>query len=175
MASQDEFLPLFLRYRQEIHSFIAMIVRDPQVQEDLFQETAMTAWQCFERYDNSRPFDSWVRGIARNRIQQHWRKKGKLPVTLDSSAIEAVTEASEEVGEEFRLLEDALRSCMAKIAIHTRRLLNFRYQESLSLAAIAQRLQCTVNAVNLALIKTRSALRRCMESQDQAMEEGGAS
>ena len=90
MATHDSFLPLFLRHQREIRLFIAATIRDPHLQNDLFQETAMTLWRSYDRYDVRCPFDSWARGIARNLIRQHWRKAARNAMLLAPEAIDAV-------------------------------------------------------------------------------------
>ena len=174
MNSQDEFLSVFLKYQREIRASIASAVRDVSVRDDLFQETAMILWRTFDRYDATRPFDSWARGVVRNVVLQHWRKAGKAALQLEPAALDAVMEAYEETREESGLMEEALQRCLQKLSSHARQLLELRYQMGLALAEMAERLKSNLNAVNQALLRTRAALQRCIEGRQSLAEREGA-
>ena len=165
MPSQDEFLKLFLVHQREIRAFVAAAVRDPHARDDIFQETALALWKTFDRYDPARPFDTWARGVARNMILRHRRKSGSNLVLLEPEALEAVAIAYDETREEDDSYTEALRNCMEKTPVQTRRLLDLRYQQSLSLAEIGKRVHSNTNAVNQALVRARLALQACIENR----------
>ena len=57
----------------------------------------------------------------------------------------------------------ALAGCVAKLAEAARRAVVLRYSENLGPTEIAQRMGWSVNALNVALSRARTALRRCVE------------
>jgi RNA polymerase sigma-70 factor (ECF subfamily) len=175
MADADDFLKLFLAHQREIRVLVSAAVRDPHARDDLVQQTALILWRTFEKYDRTRPFVAWARGVARNVILQHYRQSARCPVLLDPAALEAVLEAYNETPEdEAELYQAALRECLQKAPPKSRQLLELRYQQTLGLAEMAAGLHCTVNAVNQTLVRIRTALRACIESQLRTPSQQGS-
>lgn len=174
MAADAEFLALFLPHQREIKAYVSAAVRDIHAQNDIVQETALTLWRTFDRYDKARPFVSWARGVARNVVLQHYRKAGRNPVLIEPAALESLLNAFDETQpNDSELYLDALRHCMNKVPEKSRHLLELRYRTSLSIAEVADRLQSNVNAVNQALIRIRAALRACMDQQIHKLNREG--
>src|SRR5262245_56589088 len=90
---QEEFLTLFVGCQREIRAFIGSLVRGSHDCDDLVQEVALTLWKEFSRYDRSRSFGAWARGIAAVKLMQRWDKIKRLPVALSPEAIQAVAVA----------------------------------------------------------------------------------
>ncbi|MGH9614688.1 MAG: RNA polymerase sigma factor [Bryobacteraceae bacterium] len=67
---------LVLRYSDRIFSYIRqrMLPRTEFV-EDLVQETFLIAWQGLSRYRGDASLESWIFGIARHRVEEHYRKR----------------------------------------------------------------------------------------------------
>ena len=53
--------------------YIRCLARSSEV-DDLVQETLVTAWKHLDRFDRSKPFGPWLRGIARNLVMAHHRQ-----------------------------------------------------------------------------------------------------
>lgn len=45
---------------------------------DLAQEAFLSGWQNWARFDVTRDFGSWIRGIIRNKWREHCRKNSRL-------------------------------------------------------------------------------------------------
>src|SRR4051812_36414612 len=71
--------------------YLASVVRDRSAAEELFQETLITAWKSLDRYDTSRPFGPWLRGIAGRLFLARRRKlAGDLLQIIDAKELEAL-------------------------------------------------------------------------------------
>jgi RNA polymerase sigma-70 factor (ECF subfamily) len=172
MAEEREFLAVFLPNQLEIKAFVSALIRDRQAAEDVFQDVAGTLWKKFDRYDPSRPFLSWARGVARNLVREHWRTSGEQPLLLSPEAMDAVQEAYEETEQEPSLLQQALQVCVAKIQGKWRELLALRYEEATALKAVAERMGMTANAIHQTLFRIRKELLGCVTKRLHAMERG---
>ena len=93
MDRQEEYLKLLFGAELDIRAFIGSVVRDAHACDDLFQDVALTLWKEFGRYDRSRSFGAWARGIASMKLMQRWDKIKRLPVVLSPEAIQAVASA----------------------------------------------------------------------------------
>lgn len=162
MDRQEEFLKLLFGCELEIRAFIGSIVRGSHDCDDLFQEVALTLWKEFARYDRSRSFGAWARGIAAVKLMQRFDKSKRAPVVLAPEAIQAVAKAfdrSEALSSGKAL---ALEHCLDQLPEKSRHLLTLRYEQSLKVEQIAREMQATLDAVYQTLSRLRLRLHDCV-------------
>ena len=165
MDRQQEFLKHFLRHQDDLRAFIASVVRDRHAREDILQDVALVLWQKFEQYDPNRSFGAWARGIAANKIFQSFAKSRKTPLPLSPEAVQAIVSACEDIPADPSDQQEALRRCLDKLPDKSRNLVRMRYEESLKLKDIAERVAGTLDAVHKALSRIRDGLRGCMDRE----------
>jgi len=145
-----------------VAAFIASIVRDSHGADDLLQEVARISAVKFDEYDPSRPFTSWVLGIARFEILRFRRSQGRSRIVFSDSLLENLIEDFENQSEHSEERRRALRDCLDGISGRRRIVLEMRYQRDLRPPDIAERLGITSNAVLLLLHRTRRILADCI-------------
>jgi RNA polymerase sigma-70 factor (ECF subfamily) len=165
MDRQKEFLPLFLAHQVGIRAFIGSLVRDRHTRDDVFQEVALTLWHEFAHYDPSRSFAAWARGIAANKVLQRWQKDNRQPIPFAPEAITALLDAYDRTEADELLHADALQRCLEQLPERSRQLLSLRYEQSLKLAQVAERLSTTLDAAHKALSRLRLRLQECIEQR----------
>ena len=77
--------------RAKLESFLRQRVSDPQLAEDLLQETFLRIHKKLDDIDDQQRMTSWVFQIARNLVIDHYRSKARLATTL-AEELEASTE-----------------------------------------------------------------------------------
>jgi RNA polymerase sigma-70 factor (ECF subfamily) len=163
MHHQDHFLRLLLRHEAELRAFIGSIVHDPHAREDVFQETAVILWREFSRYDCSKSFGAWARGIAARKLLEQRNHQRRTPLLFSPEAIQMLAEAAERASSEHQPTLEALEHCVGRLPDRSRQLLAMRYGQSQAPETIAEQLGMTIAAVYQALWRLRAALRQCME------------
>jgi RNA polymerase sigma-70 factor (ECF subfamily) len=164
MDGQEQFLRLFLQCQGDLRAFIGSLIRDPHLREDVFQEVALVLWREFVRYDPARPFGAWARGIAANKVMQRWESDGRLPLPFSPAAIQAICDVYDQVEAAAPSPRaEALEHCLEKLPEKSRRLLALRYEKSLKLGQIAERVHASLDAVHKALTRIRARLLECIE------------
>lgn len=172
MDLQAEFLPLFLQHQHDLRAFIGSMLRDRSVRDDVLQETALVLWKEFERYDRSRSFGAWARGIAANKVLQRLERDTRQPASLPPEALPAVLAAFEQIAGPQDARRDALESCLARLPEKSLALLRLRYEQGLSLATLAERMHKSVDAVHKSLSRIRAKLQECVERRLRLAGEG---
>src|SRR5687768_10367216 len=76
------------RHAQMLTVYLRCAVRDPGTADDLFQETMLTAWKNLDKFDRSRPFGPWLRGIAGKLVLAQRRKSARGFVLCDAEVLE---------------------------------------------------------------------------------------
>jgi len=86
-SDQAAFAELIRRYQQELFAFLARFVSDPNVAEDLFQETFVQVHRNARSFDPQRRFRPWLFTIAANKARDYLRSHGRhVTQSLDNTA-----------------------------------------------------------------------------------------
>src|SRR4051812_10563419 len=68
----------------------------PEAAEDLVQEVFTEALTSAPRFDTTKSFGAWLRGIARNILMEHYRKTKHQFIALDHTVLDQLNYASAE-------------------------------------------------------------------------------
>jgi len=174
MDRHEEFLTLFLRHQADLKAFLGAMVRDRHAVDDLLQESALALWRGFDRYDPSRPFGAWARGVAANLLLKHRDRSRRVPAPFSPESVQAVLDAFARTEDqaESGAAPEALERCLERLPERSRHLLALRYEMSLTLQEMAARLETTLDAVHKTLSRLRAALQQCIEQRREAALEG---
>ena len=162
MDRHEQFLRLFLKHQSDVRAFIGSLVRDPNVRDDVFQDVALVCWRDFGRYDADRSFGAWARGIAANKVKQMWERSARSPIPFAPATVDAILDAFNRSEADVSPRLDALRACLDELPEKARRLLEYRYQLSLTPREISRRIEGTRDAVYKALARVRMRLQDCI-------------
>jgi RNA polymerase sigma-70 factor (ECF subfamily) len=80
-GNSDSFSILLDRYQKRVYGFIYSKVHDPDLADDIFQDTFIKVVKNLRlgKYNDEGRFLSWVIRIAHNLIMDHYRKIKRLP------------------------------------------------------------------------------------------------
>lgn len=154
---RDEAALVFLvrRYFTSIFRFLARMIGDQAMAEDLTQETFVKVWKSLSYFDLHKSFKAWLFSIARNTAIDYLRKKQTLPF----SSLEGEDDASftETIADERPLptlileradlqqaLDQALTTHLSPVA---RSIVLLHETEGLTFQEIADTLQEPLNTV----------------------------
>ena len=155
---------LYDRYGRLAYSLILRIVRDPEMAEDLVQETFIRVWSRAQAFDSERgALGPWLLAVARNRAIDYLRSvDGRMArssyelVEMENPALFANLESQVMVSE----LAGRVRRVMSKLNSSQRSVIELAYFEGLSQTEMAEKL-----GQPLGTIKTwvRTALKNLRE------------
>lgn len=141
--------------------YIAAIVRDPDLTEDIFQNVAVVVLDKGHAVEAEEDFPRWARRVARLEALTALRRRRRAPSPLDPALIDlledewAATDAAAPA-------EPALRECLERLSPHARSLIQLRYAEGLSGKQVAERLNRSPNTVYVALSRAYRCLAECV-------------
>ncbi len=147
--------------------------------QDIAQEVFVAAYESMMRLqsDFARRIDvrPWLFGIARNKCKQYWRNTQRRRTILGErrqSIAESVHRAEHGVGLEALASEheqedgqrtERLLACMKKLTHRERTLITLRYDEKLTLDALAKKYWMSEATVRRRLKAVEAKLRACIE------------
>ncbi|MBP3433571.1 MAG: sigma-70 family RNA polymerase sigma factor [Alistipes sp.] len=154
---------LIERHSQRVRSYIAMMVKDDDIADDIFQETFIKAVKVIDegRYTDSGKFLSWVLRIAHNRVLDHFRREkhsrtiNEKEAGYDMFSTIKLSEGSVEDSMVLSEMQATIRSLVAALPAEQREVVEMRYYAKLSFQEIADE---TGVSINTALGRMRYAL-----------------
>ena len=171
MASQKLFLTLFLEHQADIRALVAALVAERARREDVFQEIAITLWQELGKFDRSRSFRAWARGVAANKILQERRKDRRFPLAFSPEVIERILNTFQaRDSAAISLRERGLQHCRNKLPERSQQLLQRHYEKRESCIAIAKDTERSLEAVYQSLSRIRKQLAGCIENYVKQFE-----
>lgn len=159
------FAALARRHHRGLLAYARALTREQTTSADLVQEAFVAAWRNLGRFDVTRDFGAWLRGIIRNKWREHLRRHSR-EVDVDEDTLEAweARFAQWDAGHDkadsgvFEALEDCLARLPETLREAVRR---FYYLEEPG-ETIATGLGINAAALRKRLQRARQALHDCL-------------
>jgi len=149
-----------------IFGYLRARVLDYADADDLAQEVFLRFYAGLERYDPTRNPDAkpWLRGISRNVLREHIRRiKRRKEVGWTELCLELDELIGSDLAEDDRL--GLLPACIRDLGDSARHAIDAHYMQGKKLKVIAQEMDRTLGAVKVLMVRSRQALRKCVEAQ----------
>ena len=158
---------LMERHQGRLFRYLARLLGDETVAEDVFQQSWIRVSERISRYDSSRPFAPWLLALAHNLAVDQLRRH--QPESLEDAEETAASDGLEgrAVGEPFaRLLArergERLAAAVAGLDAAEREVLALRFEQDLTLGEMASVLGVPLPTAKARLYRALSRLRRCL-------------
>jgi len=117
------------------------------------------------KFDRSRPFENWARGVARRVALANLRKRGRQTVLLDESVLDSIGEELDKTGDEAQMefRKQMLQGCLQRLSARNRELVRLRYFENQSYADISSKLGRSIGALYVVFNRIHRSLGQCVE------------
>jgi len=164
-GSDEAFTKLVEEHQTHVYNLCYRMLGEPEAAEDAAQESFLRAYQNLHRYDQSRPFATWLLSIAAHYCIDRLRRRKLSMFSLDEEneegmAYEIADPASPdpEVESVKREERDRLHVLLKDLDATDRAAVVLRYWNDYSEIEIAESLNLTVSAVKSRLHRARRAL-----------------
>jgi RNA polymerase sigma-70 factor (ECF subfamily) len=166
-GDQEAFGELVELYQRPVFNLTYRMLGDAGEAEDAAQEAFLRAYQHLERYDNTRPFKTWLLSIASNYCIDRLRKRRltwlsieePLPPHPSLTSAEGEPEDAALTGERHA----AIQAMLTELAPEYRAAVVLRYWYDMSYTEIAEMLETTESAIKSRLFRARQSLAEKME------------
>lgn len=167
--AHDELVRHLLADRAKLLAYIWVIVRDEHAAEDVFQDVSMLALYKRDEIRDADHLMQWLRAVARNKSLHLLRDRRTAPGPLDDDVVEMMTPhfARHDQLDNLDVI-DAIKHCKSKLTPNAQQIIEARYRDGLTGAALADRFQRSVNTVYQALTRAHRALAECIRMRMEA-------
>jgi RNA polymerase sigma factor (sigma-70 family) len=152
---------LYDRYVQPIYRYVYSRVGSSHEAEDITSQTFMAAYEALGRYQERDQFSAWLFRIARNKINDHFRRS-RREVGLEAEGEKL--EQEEVLGTLIRAEElSQIRFIVSHLSEEEQELLRLRYVADLSFVEIADLLGRREDTVKKSVYRLLARLKSQME------------
>jgi RNA polymerase sigma-70 factor (ECF subfamily) len=159
VRDQRAFEELIDRYQRPLRYFIARLVGNPDLADEVSQETWLTVLSKIHTLRSAATFRVWLYRIARNKVYEKLRRR-RVTIELDEDL-----EAADDTVDEICSFEDAakLHRCLEKLKPLHKEVLLLRFLEEMSYEQIADVLGCNIGTVRSRIFHAKLALKKELE------------
>jgi RNA polymerase sigma-70 factor (ECF subfamily) len=170
------FEKLYQKFKGPIMNFVANMVRNQSVAEELVQEIFLKVYRAREEYLPTAKFSTWFWTIARNTAFDHLRKKRDL--LLDDASVPSEESPSliDQLetplsNAEMQLVENAenkrLQNCMQELTPKQREATLLRIISELSYEEIASTIGTSLSSVKSLIHRSKQVLLECLKKEEK--------
>jgi len=159
----ENFIQLLAEHQNRLYGYIFSLLGDHDRTADVLQESNLVLWRKVHEFQTDKPFLPWAFAIARFQVLAHLRDQKRDRLLLDAGLAELLSQDSERHAEQIDAVREALGHCLTSLTARTRKLLEQRYFQSLSIADIASTVGQTANSVKVALLRGRRQIADCIQ------------
>lgn len=165
---RQEFSRLMREHHRELLVFASAATRCRSAAQDIVQESFVSAWRTFDRYEEDRDFGAWMRGIVRNKTKDWFRKQSREPLSeLDFADLEIDIAAWQAAKEDGIEIFDVVESCVGKLPTSFKQAVRAFYFADQTGDEAAAQLDITSANLRKRLERARALLHNCIALQTQ--------
>ncbi|MEO8357331.1 MAG: sigma-70 family RNA polymerase sigma factor [Chloroflexota bacterium] len=164
-GSDEAFTRLVEEHQTHVYNLCYRMLGEPEAAEDAAQESFLRAYQNLHKFDQSRPFTTWLLSIAAHYCIDRLRRRKLSVFSLDEENDDGTTyevadpaSPDPEVESVKRETHDRLHILLKGLDETDRAAVIMRYWYDYSEIEIAESLKLTVSAVKSRLHRSRRAL-----------------
>lgn len=166
IAARDEgaMKTLYERYNTYVFRFLARIVKDEHLAEDLTSEVFFEVWRQADKFESRSQLSTWILAIARFKA---WSaNRGQRHLSLDAAHAERIADMADSLEETLLKLDRRaiLRAKLAQMSPEHREIIDLVYHHQKTVTEAAEIIQVPKNTIKTRMFYARKALQRLLVS-----------
>ena len=162
-ARAERFEKLLYESRRDLFAFIYSLVQNHADAEDVFQQSALVLWNKFGDFTPGTNFAAWATRVAHFTARDFLRSRRRSVPCFSDELLEAIASAYRPLGNDGNAARsEALASCLQKLSVQDRGLVERCYSGDRDFAEIAKAENRTVAAIYQAISRIRKSLYHCI-------------
>ena len=151
------------RYADAVYAYVrSRLAPQYDLVDDLVQETLLAAWENLHQYRGAGALQAWVMGIARHKVEDHYRARLRAPEPIGNADNDPDTPMSfpkfDQLLDQKRLREKTWRVLQGLPEAY-RLALIWRYWEKASASEMGEKTGKTEKAIERLLARARAEFR----------------
>jgi RNA polymerase sigma-70 factor (ECF subfamily) len=157
----ERFALLVERYQEAMYRHARGMLGEPDAAADLVQDTFVKAYTHLGTCQDPQRFSAWVFRILRNRCMDHLKNLRQRSVPLDDAIVGS---SDDDPAAELERTEAgrAVAAALARLPAAQREAFLLKHVEELSYEEMAERLDASVSALKMRVMRAREALQEML-------------
>ena len=160
---RSRFADLIRAHHRGLVAYATTLVKSESAGRDLVQDSCVAAWRSLDKFDVSRDFSTWMRGIVRNKWREHCRRHSR-EVHLDEEELSRLEHVFQPAADDNGLFA-RLAECRSKLPEAMAETVRLVYDEGRTSDEAAELMNASAVALRKRLERARDALRECMSRE----------
>lgn len=171
-GDDEAFGEILERYQKPVYNLCFRLLGNRGDAEDASQEAFMKAYRGLKKYDQHRPFISWLLAIAYNQSVDQLRRRRVSLVGLEAAYDRSDQKSpSPEAAAEMQSESEAVQRALSALSVKDRAAIVLRYWYDYSYDEIAETLSLTNSAVKSRLHRARRELMDAWRAEELVLGE----
>lgn len=160
-GDKQAFSQLYDEYASRLYRFIKIRLPEVSQAEDTLQETFLKAWLALPKLSlNNLNFSAWLYRIARNLVNDHYRKVYRTPALEDIDEHLEISAETDAIGDlDNLLIMEKVRTVLPKLKTEYQQVIELRFIQEFSVLETAKILKRSQVAVRLLQYRALQRLR----------------
>lgn len=163
-VQSDVIVRVLMQQRAELIGYAWLVVGDPDVAEDVFQEVSVAVIRKADEINDTDHLKGWLYNAIRLQGLKVRRDQSRRHQLLSEDVLEVLAEVPIDT-QDHSDQQVALRECVNRLQGVTRNILEMRYGQNLKPAAIAKATGKNIQAIYKTITRAHSALRDCVNQR----------
>lgn len=160
----EELLHKYYAEQDKLRGYVFAAVREYHATEEILQAVAIVVAQKAATFDLARPTTPWFMGIARNKILQWFRTKGRDANTISFDVLDdCIPHMHPFALPEISYRQHALNHCLNRLPAKQKKIIELRYIDQCDCPDIATQLGRSIQSIYSLLKRLKAELRKCVE------------
>ena len=155
---------LYRKYHGRLARFVGNLVRQPQIVEEVLDDTLMVVWERACDFKGESKLSTWIFAIAYRKAMKAMRRYD-APIEDHDAENRASHEAGPEEAFGQARLHRLLRQAMAELSPDHRGVVELTYFQDLSYREIAEIMDCPVDTVKTRMFYARRQLKLRLDGE----------
>jgi RNA polymerase sigma-70 factor (ECF subfamily) len=155
---------LYRKYEPRLTRFLFNFVRQPQIIEEVLDDTLMVVWERANKFKGESKLSTWIFAIAYRKAMKALRR---YDVPLEDHGAETRPSDAANPEEEYgqKRLHDIIRKAMLSLSADHRAVVDLTYFHELGYREIAEIMDCPVDTVKTRMFYARRHLKQRLEGE----------
>jgi RNA polymerase sigma-70 factor (ECF subfamily) len=159
----QKLIEMMTQHQRAVYGFIYSLLGNAADADDVLQNTYFTMWKKRESFHGEGNFVTWACSFAKLQAFSHRRKSRRGGQNLvDDEMLDLIACETERQLSDREERLTAMRECLENLPERQRELLNLRYYEAKSAAAMASFRDTSESVIHVTMHRIRKALLRCI-------------
>jgi RNA polymerase sigma-70 factor, ECF subfamily len=159
------FTELYNALAPRVHRFVVKSLKDVETANDIVHEAYIEVWRKARSYRGECSALTWILAIANNKVRDHLRRgQNKVIYTDEMPEIEDDRPMPFD-HVQMDQYERLVRKVLPRLSLVHRQVVDLAYFQNLSIAAIAQIMDCPLNTVKTRMFFARKQLKALLAEE----------